>query len=266
MSAYHTISAPLHLFLACFPSQQPPPSMVTPQMVRSQTVMAATPLATLTTLWLCSSRSWRAVLCSAGSRLRCAPLAHHKSSAFARWDTPHITWHSWWRFRSMDRFMICKWNKKEMFAEITLNHLHRNQQDKMLKIPLLKLTFWSPKLQLCCVVCQLSDSGSARKLLSDTETLRRILHEADSLLKMFWRAALPDSEETKQVRTNTEAKVSCFHPLICWSSQCPLSILMLHPSHHMINSHQIDDKNEHFEQTSVWKQRPTNQLCHLTQA
>lgn len=151
MSAYHTISAPLHLFLACFPSQQPPPSMVTPQMVRSQTVMAATPLATLTTLWLCSSRSWRAVLCSAGSRLRCAPLAHHKSSAFARWDTPHITWHSWWRFRSMDRFMICKWNKKEMFAEITLNHLHRNQQDKMLKIPLLKLTFWSPKLQLCCV-------------------------------------------------------------------------------------------------------------------
>lgn len=52
-------------------------------------------------------------------------------------------------------------------------------------------------------VFQPSDSGSVRKLLSDTKTLRQILEEADSLLQMFWRAALPNHEETRQVRTNT---------------------------------------------------------------
>ncbi|XP_042369157.1 myomegalin [Plectropomus leopardus] len=46
---------------------------------------------------------------------------------------------------------------------------------------------------------QPSGSGSVRKLLSDSETLRQILEEADSLLRMFWRAALPNCEETKQV-------------------------------------------------------------------
>ncbi|XP_026178954.1 myomegalin isoform X3 [Mastacembelus armatus] len=45
---------------------------------------------------------------------------------------------------------------------------------------------------------QPSDSGSVRKLLSDTKILRQILEEADSLLRMFWRAALPNSEEAKQ--------------------------------------------------------------------
>ncbi|KAL7397807.1 hypothetical protein ABVT39_028209 [Epinephelus coioides] len=45
---------------------------------------------------------------------------------------------------------------------------------------------------------QPSDSGSVRKLLSDTKTLRQILEEADSLLRMFWRAALPNHQETKQ--------------------------------------------------------------------
>ncbi|XP_030289744.1 myomegalin-like isoform X2 [Sparus aurata] len=45
---------------------------------------------------------------------------------------------------------------------------------------------------------QPSDSGSVRKLLSDTKTLRQILEEADSLLQMFWRAALPNHEETRQ--------------------------------------------------------------------
>lgn len=49
---------------------------------------------------------------------------------------------------------------------------------------------------------QPSDSGSVRKLLSDSKTLRQILEEADSLLRMFWRAALPNVEETKQVRSN----------------------------------------------------------------
>lgn len=56
-------------------------------------------------------------------------------------------------------------------------------------------------------VFQPSDSGSVRKLLSDTKTLRQILEEADSLLQMFWRAALPNHEETRQVRTNTSVCV-----------------------------------------------------------
>ncbi|XP_047442806.1 myomegalin isoform X4 [Mugil cephalus] len=41
-------------------------------------------------------------------------------------------------------------------------------------------------------------SDSVRKLLSDAETLRQILEESGSTLRMFWRAALPDSEEAKQ--------------------------------------------------------------------
>ncbi|KAE8294671.1 Myomegalin Cardiomyopathy-associated protein 2 Phosphodiesterase 4D-interacting protein [Larimichthys crocea] len=55
---------------------------------------------------------------------------------------------------------------------------------------------------------QPSDSGSVRKLLTDTETLRQILEEADSLLQMFWRAALPNVEETKQDQSLKEEVVS----------------------------------------------------------
>ncbi|XP_071342689.1 myomegalin isoform X2 [Trachinotus anak] len=55
---------------------------------------------------------------------------------------------------------------------------------------------------------QPSDAASARKLLSDTKTLRQILEEADSLLRMFWRAALPNSEETKQDQSLREEVVS----------------------------------------------------------
>ncbi|TKS75200.1 Myomegalin Cardiomyopathy-associated protein 2 [Collichthys lucidus] len=55
---------------------------------------------------------------------------------------------------------------------------------------------------------QPSDSGSVRELLSDTETLRQILEEADSLLQMFWRAALPNVEETKQDQSLKEQVVS----------------------------------------------------------
>lgn len=62
---------------------------------------------------------------------------------------------------------------------------------------------------LSCV-SQPPDSGSVRKLLTDTETLRQILEEADSLLQMFWRAALPNVEETKQVRTNMKCN-TCKH-------------------------------------------------------
>ncbi|XP_061694336.1 myomegalin-like isoform X2 [Syngnathoides biaculeatus] len=38
------------------------------------------------------------------------------------------------------------------------------------------------------------DHASAKSLLSNTKTLRQILEEAASLLKMFWRAALPSSD------------------------------------------------------------------------
>ncbi|CAL8306599.1 unnamed protein product [Lota lota] len=43
------------------------------------------------------------------------------------------------------------------------------------------------------------DTGSVRALLANTKTLRQILKEAHSLLRMFWRAALPSSDSTKQV-------------------------------------------------------------------
>ncbi|XP_061652414.1 myomegalin isoform X8 [Phyllopteryx taeniolatus] len=38
------------------------------------------------------------------------------------------------------------------------------------------------------------DHGSAKSLLSNTKTLRQILEETASLLKMFWRAALPSAD------------------------------------------------------------------------
>uniref|UniRef100_A0A8C2XEL5 Myomegalin-like n=1 Tax=Cyclopterus lumpus TaxID=8103 RepID=A0A8C2XEL5_CYCLU len=55
---------------------------------------------------------------------------------------------------------------------------------------------------------QPSDPGSVSKLLSDTKTLREILEEAGALLRMFWRAALPSSEETKQDQSLGEEVVS----------------------------------------------------------
>ncbi|XP_008332096.1 myomegalin isoform X3 [Cynoglossus semilaevis] len=42
------------------------------------------------------------------------------------------------------------------------------------------------------------DSGCVRSLLSNTRTLRQILEESTSLLKMFWRAALPCTEPAIQ--------------------------------------------------------------------
>ncbi|XP_039983654.1 LOW QUALITY PROTEIN: myomegalin [Xiphias gladius] len=55
---------------------------------------------------------------------------------------------------------------------------------------------------------QPSDSASARKLLSDAKTLRQILEEADSLLRMFWTAALPNSEEIEQDQSLREEVAS----------------------------------------------------------
>ncbi|KAM6938464.1 myomegalin isoform 7-T7 [Lycodopsis pacificus] len=55
---------------------------------------------------------------------------------------------------------------------------------------------------------QPSDSGSVSKLLSDTKTLREILEEAGALLRMFWRAALPNHEDAKQDQSLREEVVS----------------------------------------------------------
>ncbi|KAG9351132.1 hypothetical protein JZ751_025022 [Albula glossodonta] len=52
---------------------------------------------------------------------------------------------------------------------------------------------------LCtCVGMQAMDYSSMKTLLSNTKTLGQILDEASSLLKMFWRAALPSSEVSSQ--------------------------------------------------------------------
>ncbi|CAL8396248.1 unnamed protein product [Boreogadus saida] len=45
---------------------------------------------------------------------------------------------------------------------------------------------------------QAVDMGSVRALLANAHTLGQILQEAHSLLRMFWRAALPGSDSTKQ--------------------------------------------------------------------
>ncbi|XP_068427417.1 myomegalin-like isoform X2 [Clinocottus analis] len=42
------------------------------------------------------------------------------------------------------------------------------------------------------------DDGCVKSLLSNTKTLRQILEEATSLLKMFWRAALPSTDPSVQ--------------------------------------------------------------------
>lgn len=55
------------------------------------------------------------------------------------------------------------------------------------------------KHQGICGVCfQVLDYGCVKSLLSNTKTLRQILEEAMSLLKMFWRAALPSTDLTIQ--------------------------------------------------------------------
>lgn len=41
---------------------------------------------------------------------------------------------------------------------------------------------------------QVLDLGCVKSLLANTKTLRQILEEAMSLLKMFWRAALPSTD------------------------------------------------------------------------
>lgn len=116
--------------------------------------------ATLKTLKLCSSRSWRAALFSARWRRPFIPWASHRSSAFIKWEQDH-------------------------------------------NIPQVRWFWTALYQQLVLCAFQPSGSGSVRRLLADTKTLRQILEEADSLFQVFWRAALPKSEETKQVRNKS---------------------------------------------------------------
>lgn len=51
---------------------------------------------------------------------------------------------------------------------------------------------------VCDFCVQLLDYRSVTSLLSNTKTLRQILEEAMSLLKMFWRAALPSTDPAIQ--------------------------------------------------------------------
>ncbi|KAM8875635.1 myomegalin isoform 3-T3 [Spinachia spinachia] len=55
---------------------------------------------------------------------------------------------------------------------------------------------------------QPSDSGPVSKLLSDIKTLGEILEEAGALLRMFWRAALPNHKESNQDRSLRDEVVS----------------------------------------------------------
>lgn len=47
---------------------------------------------------------------------------------------------------------------------------------------------------VCDVCAQVLDYRCVKSLLTNTKTLRQILEEAMSLLKMFWRAALPSTD------------------------------------------------------------------------
>lgn len=54
------------------------------------------------------------------------------------------------------------------------------------------------------------DTGSVRALLANTKILQQILKEAHSLLKMFWRAALPSSDSCSQ--STKQVTNHCVYP------------------------------------------------------
>ncbi len=51
---------------------------------------------------------------------------------------------------------------------------------------------------LTVLYMQILDHGCVKSLLANTKTLRQILEEALSLMKMFWRAALPSTDPSIQ--------------------------------------------------------------------
>lgn len=59
---------------------------------------------------------------------------------------------------------------------------------------------------LTVLLAQVLDCGFVRGLLTNTKTLRQILEEAMSLLRMFWRAALPSTDPPVQNLKKVEDK------------------------------------------------------------
>lgn len=68
--------------------------------------------------------------------------------------------------------------------------------------------------RLTVLPVQVLDCDYVRSLLANTKTLKQILEEAMSLLKMFWRAALPSTDLSAQ----NLKKVQDTHFLFCLKS------------------------------------------------
>lgn len=60
---------------------------------------------------------------------------------------------------------------------------------------------------------QVLDSGYVKSLLANTKTLRQILEEAMSLLRMFWRAALPSTDPSVHSLKKVHNTFFCFNNL-----------------------------------------------------
>lgn len=90
---------------------------------------------------------------------------------------------------------------------------------------MLKILSAPNEVLLTCL--SLSLQGYVRNLHASTTTLKQILEETSSLLRMFWRAALPSTEasaqQLKKVRGHLESKPFGYHnkswkhyPLLCF--------------------------------------------------
>lgn len=73
---------------------------------------------------------------------------------------------------------------------------------------------------------QVLDCGYVRSLLANTKTLRQILEEAMSLLRMFWRAALPSTDPSVQNLKKVQ-DAHFFFALLSWKIT-PYIILNIH--------------------------------------
>lgn len=100
-------------------------------------------------------------------------------------------------------------------------------------------------LQMKCYsrAVSLSLQGYVRNLHASTKTLKQILEETSSLLRMFWRAALPSTDasaqQLKKVRGHLESKHFCYHNK-SWKHYLLLCSCCMW--HHMWNSHQQQQK------------------------
>lgn len=131
---------------------------------RSQIVTVATLLVMSMTSALCNSKSWRARALFSAWRQPCRRASARHCWKAARKRTP-----SW---------------------SVSRTHMIRHE----------KVTITAIVEHLCVteILLQVLDYGCVKNLLSNTKTLRQIMEEAMSLLKMFWRAALPSTDSSVQ--------------------------------------------------------------------